>query len=153
MHKEYADNKYSAINLYNNMVNLLCLSNVCRVQRQELVVELWRRSCVTLPWYTYNKYFKGFPGLNSVNTKVYRKVFNTKYQTFRSTPLKPMISSNNPTATDFRIHRLFHNSKFAIMEVINFSMQLMFFLLSKFVSFATNFNAKASESASSSLNV
>lgn len=40
MHKEYADNKYSAINLYNNMVNLLCLSNVCRVQRQELVVEL-----------------------------------------------------------------------------------------------------------------
>lgn len=28
MHKEYADNKYSAINLYNNMVNLLCLSNV-----------------------------------------------------------------------------------------------------------------------------
>lgn len=37
MHKEYADNKYS---VYNNMVNLLCLSNVCRVQRQELVVEL-----------------------------------------------------------------------------------------------------------------
>lgn len=110
---------------------LLCLSNVFWVQRQELVVELWRRSCVTLPWYTYNKYFKGFPGLNSVNTKVYRKVFNTKHQTFRSTPLKPMISSNNPTATDFRIHHLFqslfHKFKFAITEVFNFQCNWCFF--------------------------
>lgn len=108
-----------------------------------------------LPFHDRHKtnILKDPPGLNSVNTLVNRKVFNTKYQTFRSTPLKPMISSNNPTATDFRIHRLFHNFKFAIMEVINFSMQLMFFFPPKFVSFATNYNANASESASSSLNV
>lgn len=35
--------------------------------------------CVIFLWYIYNKYFKGFLGLNLVNIKVYRKVFNIKY--------------------------------------------------------------------------
>lgn len=129
MHKEYADNKYSAINLYNNMVIMFIkrvLGAAAGISCRTLKEILRYPSMIYI-----QQYFKGFPGLNSVNTKVYRKVFNTKYQTFRSTPLKPMISSNNPTATDSRIHHLFqslfHKFKFAITEVFNFQCNWCFF--------------------------
>lgn len=120
MHKEYADNKYSAITCITTWliyyVYQTCVGCSGRNQLSNF------EGNPALPFHDRHKtnILKDPPGLNSVNTLVNRKVFNTKYQTFRSTPLKPMISSNNPTATDFRIHRLFHNFKFAIMEVINF---------------------------------